>query len=78
MPSDGFGKQMSQLLEDFSIAGMAQSGLSRTGLARPAGPRECSAPARSTHANEEGRRNVAAILGYGQYHDSSFATNGAL
>lgn len=31
-------KQMSQLLEDFSIAEMAQSGLSRAGLARPAGP----------------------------------------
>lgn len=38
MPSDGLEKQMSQLLEDFSIADMAQSGLSRTGLARPAGP----------------------------------------
>lgn len=38
MPSDGLEKQMSQLLEDFSIAEMTQSGLSRTGLARPAGP----------------------------------------
>lgn len=38
MPSDELKKQLTKLLEDFSIADMAQSGLSRTGLARPAGP----------------------------------------
>ena len=74
MPSDRLETQMSQLLEDFSIAEMAQSGLSRAGLARST--RQCSARTRSTHANEEGRQNVAAILGYEQHYDSSFATVG--